>query len=197
MKLIKHTNLIYEYENFVTDHECNEIMEWLNPKLLKYKDNLGKIKNKTRHNTALNVTHLSPKDIDVKAYKKSHTIIENGHIAYINDNKFLKYIIKNNYYGRQVSGILYFRSYDTLDYYDWHIDASLDGKTQLIYSFIIYLNDNFAGGNTLFVNEKIKITPKIGSLLCFPCDLHHAHKSTKILSGQKHILWCCLAKNFQ
>jgi hypothetical protein len=196
MELIKHTNLIYEYQNFVTDQECSEIVEWLNPKLLKYKNDLDKIKNKTRHNTALDVTHLSPKDIDLKLYKKSHAIIENGHISYINQNKFINYITRNNYYSKQLSGTLHFRSYHTLDYYDWHIDASSGERSQLVYSFILYLNDNFEGGNTFFLNDKIKIKPKIGSLLCFPCDLHHAHKSSKILSGQKHILWCCLAKHF-
>jgi len=194
MKLIKHTNLIYEYTNFISSNECEEISEWLQPKLESYKTKLGKIKNRIRNNTALNVTYLSPKDINLFLYKKSHDIIQVGYRKYLDDNKFLNYITRNTKHNKEeLTGLLYYRSYDISDYYDWHIDYSGNLDEQLLFSFILYLNDDFEGGNTLFINDRLKIVPKSGTLLCFPCDLHHAHKSTKILIGQKNILWSCLS----
>lgn len=194
MELIKHSNLIYEYTNFISINECEEINEWLNPKLLEYKNRLEQIKNRIRNNNALNVTYISPKDNNLFLYKKCHDIIQVGYKKYLEDNKFLNYITRNIKYSKEnLAGILYYRSYDVSDYYDWHIDHSGNPNEQLLYSFILYLNDDFEGGNTLFINDKLKVVPKAGTLLCFPCDVYHAHKSTRILQGQKNILWCCLA----
>lgn len=195
MKLIKHTNLIYEYTNFISYNECEEISEWLQPSLDEYKFKIEKIKNKIRHNNALNVTHLPPRKVNPILYKKCHNLIQVGYRKYLEDNKFLNYLTKNSVYNKpSLPGTLYYRTYDTYDYYDWHMDHSGAPDVDLLFSFILYLNDDFVGGNTLFINDRIKVTPTIGSLLCFPCDLYHAHKSTKIIAGKKNILWSCLAK---
>ena len=194
MKLIKHTNLIYEYTNFISYNECEEINQWLNPKLEENRNKIERLKSKIRNNIALNVTYLPPKNINVFLYKKCHNIIQNGYRKYIDDNKFLNYITKNTVYNQEkLHGGLYYRSYDTSDYYDWHMDFSPSPNEQLLFSFILYLNDDFQGGNTLFINDKLKVTPSAGTLLCFPCDIYHVHKSTKILCGQKNILWSCLS----
>jgi len=194
MKLIKHTNSIYEYQNFVDTDLCNEIFDWINPIVINKKEILDTRKTKIRHNNSVNITYLPPDKTKLSTYKKCHEIIENLHSKYIDDNKFLNYLIKTGScdYG-QLTGDIFYRTYDHLDYYDWHVDAH-KGNLRLLYSYIIYLNDDFSGGNTLFLNEKKKIIPKIGSAICFPCDVHHVHKSTKILKGNKHILWTCLAK---
>lgn len=43
------------------------------------------------------------------------------------------------------------------------------------YASLIYLNDNFSGGQTFFENFGIEIQPSEGDLLMFSCDAEHAH----------------------
>ena len=52
------------------------------------------------------------------------------------------------------------------------------------HTLLIYLNENFIGGETTFENLKIK--PKKGSCLIFFHDLEH--EGTKLTSGKKYIL---------
>ncbi|WP_430468147.1 2OG-Fe(II) oxygenase [Winogradskyella ouciana] len=52
------------------------------------------------------------------------------------------------------------------------------------YTMMIYLNDNFVGGETTFGN--LKIEPKKGSCLIFFHDLEH--EGTKLTLGEKYIL---------
>lgn len=75
-------------------------------------------------------------------------------------------------------------------HYQWHSDRIEERPSEL--SYIIYLNDEFEGGKTCFFNDKLGVTPRKGSVLCFPVDDYHIHKSMKITSGTKQILWNCL-----
>ena len=52
------------------------------------------------------------------------------------------------------------------------------------FTFMIYLNDDFEGGETIF--KELTIQPKKGTCLIFFHDLEH--EGTKLSSGQKYIL---------
>jgi len=53
-------------------------------------------------------------------------------------------------------------------------------------SFLLYLNDNYTGGETKFRNQKIKIKPKSGMALCF---VHEQwHEGSPLIEGQKYVL---------
>ena len=192
MELVKHTNLIYEYKNIVDLDICSEVIDWLHPLITKDSVIHERSKTKVRHNSAINITMMPPSKINLDTYKNCHNIFGKIHERYINDNSILKYLIGNgNYNWGQLTGDLYYRTYSKNDYYDWHVDTGPPHLSAL-YSYILYLNDDFEGGCTMFLNEKKKISPKSGNILCFPCDLHHIHKSSKIISGNKHVLWTCL-----
>lgn len=66
-----------------------------------------------------------------------------------------------------------------------HRDGSKEwqGKHSRI-TFMVYLNDNYAGGETLF--EEIKITPRTGMALLFNHGLKHEAKP--VLEGCKYVL---------
>lgn len=53
-----------------------------------------------------------------------------------------------------------------------------------IYTFMIYLNDNFEGGNTWF--KEFEIKPKTGTALVFNHDL--LHEGMEITKGIKYVL---------
>ena len=50
-------------------------------------------------------------------------------------------------------------------------------------SILIYLNDDYTGGEIYFNDLNLKIKPTAGSILIFTCN--HLHESLRIESGNK------------
>jgi predicted 2-oxoglutarate/Fe(II)-dependent dioxygenase YbiX len=65
-----------------------------------------------------------------------------------------------------------------------HTDWNEDQKT-LEYSFVIYLNDDYEGGELWFSKQDIKVKPKAGSIILFPSKEPYLHGSLKLTSGRK------------
>ena len=65
-----------------------------------------------------------------------------------------------------------------------------DGRIRLAdavasrWTFLLYLNDDFAGGETEF--EELTITPQRGAALCFRHELRH--KGCSVTQGRKYVL---------
>ena len=68
-----------------------------------------------------------------------------------------------------------------------HRDGSFkrNEKEQSRYSLIIYLNDDFEGGQTEF-RDLFKVEPKIGTALCFKHP--YKHEGKLIRNGNKYVL---------
>lgn len=94
-------------------------------------------------------------------------------------------------------------------FYDWHTDdvtvvssstitRSEEDRYYGTYSrrmitFIVYLNDDFRGGNTAFnvdnnIKKPYKIKPQKGSILMFPSNTSYLHTGLPVKSGVKYIL---------
>ena len=58
------------------------------------------------------------------------------------------------------------KKYDVGDSFDTHVDVSDYASARRWLAFLVYLNDNFTGGETEFVDGKM-IHPKTGSVLIF------------------------------
>ncbi len=67
--------------------------------------------------------------------------------------------------------------------FDWHADE--DGRRRL--ALIFYLNDDFEGGATEFVYQRLNYQPKAGSLLMFPPYWTHVHRGRQVTAGTKYI----------
>ena len=55
-------------------------------------------------------------------------------------------------------------------------------------STIVYINDDFEGGEIYLPQHDISIKPKKGLLVCFPGDRHYLHGVSKITSGTRFTL---------
>lgn len=75
---------------------------------------------------------------------------------------------------------------DTIQIARWYPNTSLPAHTDnevgeggnesfqhRDFAALIYLNDNFSGGNTFYPELNIEIKPKVGSLVIHPCDMLH------------------------
>jgi predicted 2-oxoglutarate/Fe(II)-dependent dioxygenase YbiX len=56
------------------------------------------------------------------------------------------------------------------------------------FSFLIYLNEEFTGGEIIFPNFDFKLKPRKGMFVCFPSDHRFIHKVTETLSGVRYAI---------
>lgn len=67
-----------------------------------------------------------------------------------------------------------------------HIDSYGENPKEVL-SVVLYLNDNYEGGELYFKNQNIKIKPEFGSLVAFPSTNPYFHESLPVTSGIKYI----------
>jgi hypothetical protein len=77
-------------------------------------------------------------------------------------------------------------------YHTWHCeDAGMDRNRKLV--VMMYLNDGFEGGETEFLQQSRRITPRTGQVVIWPATFTHVHRGNPPLSGEKYIAtsWVC------
>ena len=60
---------------------------------------------------------------------------------------------------------------------------------------MMYLNDDFEGGETEFLYQNKRIVPKRGQFLIWPATYTHAHRGNPPLSGKKYITTSWIEQN--
>ena len=67
-----------------------------------------------------------------------------------------------------------------------HTDSAPEPTIEHI-SSVLYLNDNYVGGELHFPNQGVMIKPKAGSVVVFPSVPPFLHESKKIIQGVKYM----------
>ena len=153
---------VYVFKDFLQESDCKKIITFLNSNEFKQAHQF----NSGRHNNEL--------------FTSDKIIIE------LIDSK----INKLKFDGREIINYVVpfeFYKYKKLDYITPHVDSPVlfDSNLQSNYTAIIYLNDDFVGGDTFFVDLKSKINPVQGMLLLF--EHHLLHEALRIELGTKYI----------
>lgn len=85
-----------------------------------------------------------------------------------------------------------FLRYDQTNHYDKHNDSEsfVDGELQRVVnrdiSLLLYLNDEYQGGEIEFTQLQITIKPKKGMLIAFPSYIEFEHKVHPVTSGTRY-----------
>lgn len=85
----------------------------------------------------------------------------------------------------------YVRKYDEESEVSEHSDDSsgLDNQSNgTIYSALLYLNNDFVGGELVFTKLRIVVHPEPGRLVLFPSNREYAHKTTSLVKAGKCVL---------
>ncbi|MFM6987367.1 MAG: 2OG-Fe(II) oxygenase [Arenimonas sp.] len=71
----------------------------------------------------------------------------------------------------------------------WHSEhyPRDDDSLHRVLLWTVYLNDGFGAGETEFVHQNRKITPRAGSLLIAPAGFTHTHRGNRPTGGAKYI----------
>jgi hypothetical protein len=92
-------------------------------------------------------------------------------------------------------GIRYDRSFTSLESVNvnrylpgqrYHVHADAAGKSPRVISALVYLNDDFTGGETEFVHFDERVTPQAGRLVIFPSNYAYAHAALPPTQGIKY-----------
>lgn len=81
------------------------------------------------------------------------------------------------------------RKYNTDAYMGPHTDSGDDnGNLIPTISMVIYLNDDYEGGEINFINQSISIKPEAGTLIIFPSNEPYVHDPKPVVSGNKYMI---------
>ena len=90
--------------------------------------------------------------------------------------------------------------YEPGGYYRPHADSdalNASGKWERCndrhLSFLLYLDDDFEGGDLTFPNFSYRIRPRPGLMVAFPSDGRYLHAAMPVTSGRRHAIvsWSC------
>jgi len=187
MNVVQHTKYIWQLEDFIPHNEIDYFLgmfDFHNP------GTLAGFRNKLRNNDTYLINEYQ--EMDEMGWKW----VNAANSYYIKENSWIYHSMlsdKKEFDTMKWKGQNVIRMYNESDSYDWHCDQSPRNIAE--FSYIIYLSDEFDGGETRFMHDKITVSPKKGTVLCFPVDHYHIHKGVKVSNGIKKILWNCVYRH--
>jgi len=109
----------------------------------------------------------------------------------------------NPFYGVEIyqSEVPQILSYSIGGHYQPHVDGESlwrapNGEmlwkksTDRDLSMVLYLNDDYEGGDFIFPDLKIRVRPEPGMLVCFPSNHHYKHGVEPVTRGKRYSIVC-------
>ncbi len=172
MKFHKHTDQIFTVENFLSKEECQEYIDLSENngyEMAKINTDRGqKVIAQVRNN---NRSFYNSEELAQKLWEKAKPFVPEkmGNCVAIDLNELFRFYRYQP--GQQFRG---------------HFDESyIRNDVEASYmTFMIYLNDDFEGGDTTFPG--LWIEPKQGMALIFKHDIYHSGR--EVTKGMKYVL---------
>ena len=177
------------FENFLSDDECDAFIA-----LYDNRDKKGLVYNRQdsegvdgliKMDTALSVS-LSDVFGNEKINKLNNDFVDNFWDNGV--NKYGKYYPSLLQIDKKLWGYKIQKTLAGEGYHVWHCEDSSPNHTTRILTYIIFLNDDFTGGETEFLHKNMRVTPKKGTLAIFPANYTHTHRGNPPLTGEKYIM---------
>lgn len=181
IKELKPNSFVFEKQNALSAQQCEHMMQQFEAH--KDEQYLGRIGQLATEDTSIKKStdlvvsgkaHF--KDIDAALFNSIKSALLEFREAY----PYFKGPFKDMGYAIQRT--------NPGEHYHWHIDGGSHEFSQRQLVAVWYLN-NVAGpgGETEFLFQEIKVTPKQGSLILFPPFWTHEHRGVTLEKGVKYI----------
>lgn len=164
MKIYKHYEGIYEVKNFITDEEVNQLFSFID---------LNGDDGWLYHHIG-NVLSIMKTEQDKNISKKLFKKIEDR---------------ANLYFSGQTEciGFQHIRRLKEGEFLPLHEDADYDSeKDKIIFGIVIYLNDDFEGGELYYADLNLKIKPIKNSLFIHKAE--YKHEVLPIIKGNRYCI---------
>jgi hypothetical protein len=79
------------------------------------------------------------------------------------------------------------RTYPSQGFHIWHCERNMIDFGSRVLAWSIYLNDVEEGGETEFIYQSKRFSPKAGTMLIWPAGFTHTHRGNPPLKGVKYI----------
>lgn len=178
---------IYLFENIIPESDSQYVINaiekysaWQEAKVFGDLENYRKTK----------VDYLSTRCGTNSSLYRAHSILGyNFKLAFENLIECYKYEDGQNYLSYSGDEGIQILKYQKGEYYKEHIDAGINLKR--VHSCIMFLNEEYLGGEIYFPRQKIKIKGKTGDLIFFPSAFTHPHIACEIKEGTKYtgVVW--------
>lgn len=119
--------------------------------------------------------------------------VNNPLVQNIHNQFYMLLLAATNSYAYRfgINEFLFHEDYNLLKYQTGQeYKAHYDGGTNIAraISALVYLNDDYEGGEIEFVNFNVKIKPQAGMMILFPSNYAYKHVAHPVLSGIKYNL---------
>tara|TARA_B100002019_G_scaffold293487_2_gene321457 strand:+ start:8607 stop:9185 length:579 start_codon:yes stop_codon:yes gene_type:complete len=179
-------NGIEIYDGIFSADYCNEVIRHF-----KMMSKLKKTytRNSLQHNSDERVTfdwaHNNKQyHYDYKLVEHFYTLL---HDTYTNLYQE-KYDILKNSEEHSPKGMSVQKTSPHQGYHAWHQESGDIGSSTRVVNYMLYLNTVKNGGDTEFLYQGVKLSPKQGSLVFFPTAYTHPHRGNPIYEGEKYII---------
>ena len=130
---------------------------------------------------------------DRKISFSSTTMFESNKFYNKNISSFIFDKLKDKVKVNKLNPLVLTAKYNPGEQSHLHLDPPFDDEVK--YTLLIYLNDNFEGGETKFYDDDFKlikiVSPKKGKGLLF--DINLFHQGETVVSGNKYWIGCQLS----
>ena len=177
----KLSEYIKTFDNILSLDDCNYILDWFEENEHLHEDGVVYTHGENGSSVHVDPSFKLCRQAKVPPdHKISQILTETVVNAYDN-------------YGKGPKNNLHLTGYGVRRYpkgeglFATHIDTSSGATLNRIFGIIIYLNDVEEGGETEFPELGVKITPKKGRVLIFPCNWMYPHKGNIPISNDKYM----------
>ena len=73
-------------------------------------------------------------------------------------------------------------------FHAFHCETGSLGTNRRVLATMMFLNDDFEGGETEFFYQKRRIKPTTGTVVIWPAGYTHTHRGNLVLKGTKYII---------
>lgn len=176
-------------KNYLTDEMCDKIVAYLEGPDAQKTDTVVGVKNEPSYDKKeVSSTHIfmpkCPNDLycdllDITLITLCEHLSSNYNVLF------------------ESTDMPHFITYKPGDHMAVHTDTAFtknDGKLEKIrveYSFLIYLNDDFEGGEIFFPLQKVQFKPQKGMLVAYPGTQQFPHGVNKVTKGIRHVFVVC------
>lgn len=161
-KLKEYGNEIYEIENFISEDLCSHILSFVNLD-----------GDEGWQNTHPGTTNSVMTEEKLKSFQETTYKLE-------------KEISKLFLNATKCSSITNVRRLIEGEHMPMHEDLGYNLKDAILYGIVIYLNENFDGGELYYKNFNLKIKPKKNSMIIHKAT--NAHEVLTVTNGKRYCL---------
>lgn len=184
LKMNRHTKDIITYDNFISQDECQSIINFLNYQTDTKKMSWEPISFYESYSSSLPSSSEDLKKFNLPEdyFEKLEERMKNT-VAEVHGLE-IQAIFKIGFHTQKWEIGAYARPHS--DNTDEH--GNLGAFERSRYASFLYLNDNFDGGSLRFVKQNITIEPKTGLLASFSGGFENMHEVTLLTSGTRYTI---------